>query len=102
MVQTQARKHTGIGMSNAFRNRMEAKPPTRVRETGAALRPAPTSFELVSIPEPPPAAELISAVPLPHPPAEPDRILAIFEWLCAGPVSKWERELTRRARWRLA
>ncbi|HEY1534952.1 MAG TPA: hypothetical protein VGF76_13085 [Polyangiaceae bacterium] len=83
---------------------MEAKPPTHAREMGAAPGPAQTSLELVSgsTPEPASAAELAAAVPSPHSLAEPDRILAIFDWLCAGPVSKWERELTRHAHWRLA
>jgi hypothetical protein len=35
-------------------------------------------------------------------PVKPDSTLAFFDWLCAGPVSKWERELTRRAHWRIA
>jgi hypothetical protein len=98
----QALKQTGIGTSNASRNGMEAKPSTHTFETSAALRPVQTSLELVSGSTPEPAAELIAAAPSPHSRAEPDRILAIFDWLCAGPVNKWERELTRHARWRLA
>ena len=81
---------------------MEAKPPTHARETDAAPRPAQRSLHSGSTRELAPAAELTAEVSPPYPPTEPDRILAIFDWLCAGPVSKWERELTRHAHWRLA
>jgi len=97
-------KPAEIGTSNACRERMNAKPPTRERDADAACPPARISSVLVSssTPEPERAAELIAGEPSRHPPAKPDRILAIFDWLCAGPVSQWERELTRHARWRLA
>ena len=89
---------------------MELKQTWHASETGAipSSRPllvvvsgsAPASVPAPA-PEPTPSVEPGAPTPAPLP-AKPDLILAFFDWLCAGPVSKWEREMTRRARWRLA
>lgn len=83
---------------------MEQKQTWHALEVGRVGGPAQTGLPAVSgfAPEAAPEAEP-TAAPLPLPASvKADPILGLFDWLCAGPVSKWERELTRRARWRLA
>jgi hypothetical protein len=83
---------------------MEQKQSWRAPEHGAECRPPQANLRVVSgfAPEPTAAPESSAQLPAPPLPVERDRILAIFDWLCAGPVSDWEREVTRRAHWRLA
>jgi len=82
---------------------MELKQTWYASETGAAEPAAKPRLVVVpgSAPQRTPKAEPNASTPTP-PPVKSDRILSYFDWLCAGPVSEWEREMTRRARWRLA
>lgn len=81
---------------------MELKQTWYASETGATEPVAKPRLALVSgsAPEPAPTGEPNAPTPTP-PSAKRDLILAYFDWLCAGPTSQWEREMTRRARWRL-
>ena len=73
----------------------------RPAEQGMQLR-EPSSEVKSRVPSaaapPPPAPPAPAATP----PDERDTVLRILHWLESGPVSEREKEMTRRAHWRLA
>ena len=81
---------------------MELKRTWYASETGASESAAKPRLVAVSRPALEAMPTFERNAPQAPPPAKRDRILAYFDWLCSGPVSEWEREMTRRARWRLA
>jgi hypothetical protein len=93
------RPRLACGTADATPPSMEAKHHSNASVAVPRYRPIAESVCDPSAPDTAPTQA--SAIPRAIP-AERDRLLACFEWLCSGPVSEREREVTRRARWRLA
>lgn len=89
------------GTRDALPRTMEAKPIQYSNAARESYRPSVAAAVLAAAQASAPPASVSASRAVPAAPAQTDPILAIFAWLCSGPVSKWERELTRKARWRI-